>query len=118
MNEKLICPLCKEEFYDKDCFVEHLRKHDVRLVNEVVTKEQAVELRKEAIKWVNNLSDKSEVRDTITNLKQEIINHFNSENKILVNAKDEMLDKEYEYRKHELERQRFYIMLIVSKFSL
>ena len=57
------------------------------------------------------------VMQKIAEIKQKIKEHFDSENIILDNAKTEMSDKEYEYRKVELGRQRFYIMLILSNFT-
>jgi hypothetical protein len=49
----------------------------------------------------------------IADLKKQVTEHFNSENIILDNIKDEISEKEYEYRKAELKRQKFYIMLIL-----
>lgn len=53
-------------------------------------------------------------QDIVANLRLQIKNHFDSENTILNNTKTEMNNKEYEFRKVELERQKFYIMLILS----
>jgi len=53
----------------------------------------------------------------IAELKQEIIDHFNSENTILENVKSDIDSDNYRARKAEIKRQKFYMMLIVSKFT-
>ena len=50
-------------------------------------------------------------------IKKEVTKHFDSENIILDNVEDVLHPEEYKFRKRELERQRFYINLILSKFS-
>ncbi len=60
---------------------------------------------------------KPEVMSKIAEIKQKMEEHFDSESIILKNIKTEISDEEYEYRKAELKRQRFYVMLILINFS-
>lgn len=108
----------KECFTDKDegihPDIESVKIYEQKYITDVVEAEDGYKV---IFNEIESVPAETLVMPKIADIKQKIKEHFESENIILDNAKDEMNDKEYEYRKEELVRQKFYIMLILSNFT-